>query len=56
MRTRVSPMLQRWPGSVLLYCEGQFKKVTGYADIAQVIATIESAQAEPQSAQLKRAA
>jgi len=39
-RTRVSTMLQRWAGSVLLDCEGQFKKVTGYVGIAQVIATI----------------
>ena len=29
MRTRGSAMLQQWLGSVLLYCECQFKKVTG---------------------------
>ena len=48
-------MLQRWLGSVLRYCECQLKKVTGYADIAQVIATIEAAHAEPQSALVKKA-
>ncbi len=54
-RTRGSTMLQRWPGTVLLYCEGQFKRVKGYAGIAQVIATIEVAQAEAQPAQAKKA-
>ena len=55
-RTRGSTMLQRWLGTVLLYCEGQFKKVKGYAEIAPVIATIEAAHAEPQSTQTKKAA
>jgi transposase-like protein len=40
-RSRGSKMLQRWLGSVLLYCEGQFKKVEGYKQIAQVVANIE---------------
>jgi hypothetical protein len=31
-------MLQRWLGTVLLYCEQQFKRVKGFAEIAQVIA------------------
>lgn len=48
-RTRGSAMLQRWLGTVLLYCEQQFKRVKGFAGIAQVIATIEAEQAEPQS-------
>jgi hypothetical protein len=49
-------MLQRWLGTVLLYCEGRFKRVKGYAEIAQVVATIETEQAEPQSASTKKAA
>jgi hypothetical protein len=43
-------------GTLLLYCEGQFKKVKGYAVIAQVIAAIEAEQAEPPSAPTKNAA
>src|SRR5437016_6225268 len=39
-RPRGSKMLQRWLGSVLLYCEKQFHKVRGCAEISQVIATI----------------
>lgn len=46
-------MLQRWLGTVLLYCEQQFNRVKGYAEIAQVLATIE---AEPQSAPITKAA
>lgn len=38
-------MLQRWLGTVLLHCEKQFKRVQGFAGIAQVIATIEAEQA-----------
>ena len=50
-------MLQRWLGSVLLYCEGQFKKVEGYKEIAQAVANIEALeQAEQQSAAMKKAA
>jgi len=55
-RTRGSMMLQRWLGTVLLYCEQQFKRVKGYAGIAQVIATIEAEHAEPQLVQTKKAA
>ena len=55
-RSRGSAMLQRWLGTVLLYCEQQFKRVKGFAGIAQVIATIEAEHAEPQSAPKKKAA
>jgi transposase-like protein len=55
-RTRGSLMLQRWLGTVLLYCEGRFKRVKGYAEIGQVIATIEAVHAEPQLVQTKKAA
>ena len=55
-RTRGSMMLQRWLGTVLLYCEGRFKRVKGYAEIAQVMATIEAVHAEPQLVQTKKAA
>ena len=55
-RTRGSTMLQRWLGTVLLYCEGQFKKVKGYAGMAQVIAAIEAEQVEQQPVQTKKAA
>lgn len=40
-RSRGSKMLQRWLGSVLLYCEKQFNKVRGYQEINQVIANID---------------
>jgi len=49
-------MLQRWLGTVLRYCEQQFNRVKGFADIAQILATIEAEQAEPQSAPTKKAA
>ena len=49
-------MLQRWLGTVLLYCEQQFRRVKGFAGIAQVMATIEAEQAEPPQAQTKKAA
>ncbi len=55
-RTRGSRMLQRWRGTVLLYCEKQFKRVKGFAGIAQVIATIKAEQAEQPSAPMKKAA
>ena len=55
-RSRGSAMLQRWLGTVLLYCEQQFKRVKGVAGIAQVLATIEAEHAEPQSAPTKKAA
>lgn len=46
-RSRGSAMLQRWLGTVVFYCEQQFKRVKGFAGIAQVLATIEAEQAEP---------
>ncbi len=55
-RTRGSQMLQRWLGTVLLACEGRFSRVKGYAEIAQVLAMIESEQTEPQPASTKKAA
>ena len=55
-RTRGSMMLQRWLGTVLLYCEQQFKRVKGFAGMAQVIATIKAEHAEPQSAPTTKAA
>jgi putative transposase len=55
-RTRGSAMLQRWLGTVLLYGEQQFRRVKGFADIAQVMATIEREQAEPQPSSKTQAA
>ncbi|MBK5283209.1 MAG: transposase [Nitrospiraceae bacterium] len=55
-RSRGSAMLQRWLGTVLLYCEQQFKRVNGFAGIAEVMATIEAEHAEPQLVQAKKAA
>ncbi len=55
-RTRGSGMLQRWLGTVLLYCEKQFKRVKGFAGIAQVMATIEAEQAEQQTPSTTKAA
>jgi hypothetical protein len=53
-RSRGSKMLQRWLGTVLLYCENQFRTVKGFKEIAQVIANIEAEQmAQPE---LKKAA
>lgn len=40
-RPRDSKMLQRWLGSVLLYCEKQFNRVRGYQEIDSVIANID---------------
>lgn len=51
-RSRGSAMLQRWLGTVLLYCEPQFKRVKGFAGIA----TIEAEHAESQLVQPKKAA
>jgi putative transposase len=39
-RPRGSKMLQRWLGSVLLYCEQQFHRARGHQEIDQVIANI----------------
>lgn len=55
-RTRGTAMLQRWLGTVLLFCEQQFRKVKGYAEIAQVMATIEAEQAGSQPTPVKKAA
>lgn len=55
-RTRGSRMLQRWLGTVLLACEGRFKRVKGYAAIAQVLRTIEAEQEELSSTSSKKAA
>lgn len=55
-RARGTTMLQRWLGAVLLYCEEQFRKVKGHAEMAQVMAAIEVEQAEPQPAPVKKAA
>jgi transposase-like protein len=55
-RTRGSAMLQRWLGTVLLYCEQQFKRVKGFAGIAQVMATIEAEHMGQQPVQTKKAA
>jgi len=35
-------MLQRWLGTVLLYCEQPFKRVKDFAGMAQVLAAIEA--------------
>ena len=44
-RSRGSKMLQRWLGSVLLYCEKQFNRVRGYQEIELVIANIDNEHA-----------
>lgn len=49
-------MPQRWMGTVLLYCEKQFRWVKRIAGIAQILAAVETGQAEPQSTQTKKAA
>ena len=54
--TRGSMMLQRWLGTVLRYCEQQFPRVEGFAEIPPVIAIIQAEHAEPQLAQTKKAA
>lgn len=45
-RYRNSAMSQRWLATVLLHCEKGFRRVKGYLDIAEVIATIEQIQEE----------
>jgi transposase-like protein len=55
-RTSGSRMLQRRLGTVLLACEGRFRRVQGYAEIEQVMATSEAVLAEPQLVQRKQAA
>jgi len=48
-------MLNSWQGTALRYCEQQFKRVKGFAGMAQVMATIEAEQVELQSAPTKKA-
>jgi putative transposase len=43
-RPRGSKMLQRWLGTVLFYCEQQFRRIKGYQDIERVLAQIEHEQ------------
>jgi transposase-like protein len=45
-RPRGSKMLQRWLGSVLLYCEKSFRTIKGYAEIMEVVTAIEEEQTE----------
>jgi putative transposase len=49
-RPRGSKMLQRWLGSVLLYCEQQFNRVRGHQEIDRVIANIAIEQTGQQEA------
>jgi hypothetical protein len=39
-------MLQRWLGSVLLYCEKSFNRVRGYQEIDRVITNIDNGFAD----------
>ncbi len=55
-RTRGSAMLQRWLGTVLLYCEQQFKRMKGFSGIVQILATLEAERTELQPVQTKKAA
>ena len=55
-RTRGSEMIQRWLGALLLYREGQLKKVKSYAGMAQVLAVVMVEQEELQPAPVKKAA
>jgi len=48
--------LQWWLGTVLLACEGRFRRVMGYAELAPVLAMIETEQTEPHPASTKKAA
>ena len=45
-RYRNSAMSQRWLATVLLHCEKGFRRVKGYLEIADVMATIEQIQKE----------
>jgi len=45
-RYRNSAMSQRWLATVLLHCEKGFRRVKGYLEIADVMATIEQIQEE----------
>lgn len=55
-RSRGSKMLQRWLGSVLLYCEKRFHKVKGYEKIAQAVEHIHAEQVDGKPALEKKAA
>jgi hypothetical protein len=55
-RPQGSRMLQRWLGTEWLACEQHFRRVKGYTEIAQVLTTIETEQAESQMAPTKKAA
>lgn len=46
-RTRGSAMLQRWLGTTLSYCKSRFRKMKGHAEIARIMATIDTVHAEP---------
>lgn len=43
-RPRGSKMLQRWLGSVLLYCEESFRTIKGHEEIRAVVSAIEAEQ------------
>jgi len=45
-RYRNSAMSQRWLATVLLHCEKGFRRVKGYLEIEDLIATIEQTQEE----------
>jgi transposase-like protein len=48
-RYRNSGMMQRWLASVLLYCEKGFQRVKGFVAIKEVIASIDSEQANEET-------
>ena len=45
-RYRGSAMSQRWLAAVLLHCEKGFRRIKGYADIADLIASIDRYHAD----------
>ena len=47
-------MLQRWLGTVLLCCDQQFKRVKSFAEIVQVLGTVEAGQIARQPLQTKK--
>lgn len=55
-RYRDSKMMQRWLASVLLYCEGGFRRINGFASIPDVIAHIEAGHEQEEDTALKLAA
>jgi transposase-like protein len=54
-RARGSLMLQRWLGSVLLYCEENLRTIKGYMEIKQVVAAIRAEQDGQPEAERKAA-